>query len=208
MTILSLQLTLVVLVFVGQGVVDEHIFTVDDGDSGSVSSTTLTAPLMRQIWSEALRRYSWLTRASNCSSRFICLSSLFGSLELPKHRAWDLSCIVVLERFFELKLDLLIVRNQLLLVGEYHAAFLIRLQSLLVDRLPLLLLLLYPLFFLGVDPLVKEFLSLGVRLHQDVVLVKFKVVHCLQTGKDRLNAVELGQAKRLRFIGVCGRSLP
>lgn len=62
--------------------------------------------------------------------------------------------------------------------------------------------------FLGSDPLGEELLSLGVGLDQDGVLVKLEIVHCLEAGENRLDAVELGQAKRLGFIRVGSGALP
>ena len=37
-----------------------------------------------------------------------------------RHRAGNLSCVVVLERLLELELDLLVVRDELLLIGCHH----------------------------------------------------------------------------------------
>ena len=46
---------------------------------------------------------------------------LLGPRELARHRGGYSTSIMILESFFELKLDLLILRNQLLLPGENHA---------------------------------------------------------------------------------------
>ena len=69
------------------------------------------------------------------------------------------------------------------LIGLYFTFFLFSLQLSDVKGDPLLLLFCQPLILFGLDPVGKKFLRLGVSLDEDGVFVKFKIVHCLKTGK-------------------------
>ena len=128
--------------------------------------------------------------------------------EVPGHRARDLAGVVVLKSFFKLELDPLVLRDKLLLEGEDHTFGLLLVKEVHVDGHPLLLLLGKPVLALHLHPLGQELLGLGVRLDEDCVLVEPQVVHGLEAGEDRLNAVELGEAEGLRLVRVGRRAAP
>ena len=65
-----------------------------------------------------------------------------------------------------------------------------------------------PLLTTRLRPVREEFLGLRVSLHENRVLVKLQVVHSLEANVNRLYAVELGDAERLRPVRVSCRPLP
>ena len=97
---------------------------------------------------------------------------IVGFVKVISHSAWNLASLMVLKSFLELKLDFLEVRDEDFLMGHDHTFLLLLSEAVLVYRLPELLLLFEPAIAASFNPLVKVVLRLGIRLHEDIIVVK------------------------------------
>ena len=80
--------------------------------------------------------------------------------------------MMILKSLLELELDLLKVRDENFLMGHDDTFLLLLSEAVLVYRLTELLLLFEPAVAAGFNPLVKVVLRLGIRLHEDIIVVK------------------------------------
>ena len=192
----ALLLSLVVLVLVGQSVLDEDVLAVNDVRGGELGllRARLLAPEQRVVPAEAPAVLLELVAQLKGGVREE------GAREDPRH--------VVLEGLLELKDDFFELGDELLLPGEDAPLLLHALVQVKVYGVPEFLLAGEPLGLFFCDPVLEVALRLLVRLDQDGVLVEFEVVHGLHGREDRLDAVELGEAEGLRPVGVRRRALP
>ena len=115
---------------------------------------------------------AWVNRVFSFLFAVINFNLTLLTPKVPLHRAWDLGCLVLLQRLLKLELDLLIVGYELLLVRQNHPFFSLLNKSFRVDGGARFLLFVEPACLAGLDPVDKELLRLGVRFDQNVVFVK------------------------------------
>ena len=97
---------------------------------------------------------------------------IISLVKVISHCARNLAGLMILKSLLELELDLLEVRDEDFLMGHDHTFLLLLSEAVLVYRLTELLLLFEPAVAAGFHPLVKVVLRLGIRLHEDIIVVK------------------------------------
>ena len=116
--------------------------------------------------------------------------------------------MVVFKSFFKLKFNLLEVRNKHFLMGHDDSFFLLFGELVRIDRSAELFLFLKPAFTARFYPIIEEFLSFCISFNEDVVFVKFQIMHSFYTSKHGLDTIEFGESESLRFFRISCGALP